>query len=398
MFLRCARGLWRFCRGERKYRIVPLRTELSRKSGEIFPPGPIIRAVWDEQGGSLQLVSPETVDSLLFYEFQDIVVSPNRRGGFFLKNKEALIPRNGLRGIPRIFFSGTKVGKVTAQEGEVLWVRNPRRTTFVPRAVFAGSMAPHNWFHWTIDNLPNLLAVLRLPAEYSEWPILIPKIALERDSWLESLQLVIGDRPYLAVEPDDFYHVGELLILDGVTRPAPRVLASSVPARIGIHLDGLEHFKEYVEARAGPDPSRRPKRRIFLTRDEGDVRSYNQDELLAIAEKFGFQAVSLRGVSLRDSVAIFSGAEVIVGPHGAGWAGLLFAKPETKALFWSWGGEMEDNWYENIAYVSKVKFAKITYSVAGKDGASKSRQDERAMGYFLDPAVFESALRRLAST
>ena len=72
-------------------------------------------------------------------------------------------------------------------------------------------------------------------------------------------------------------------------------------------------------------------------RDEGDVRSYNQDELLAIAERFGFQAVSLRGVSLEDSVAVFSGAGVIAVPHGAGWAGLLFAKPKTKALFWSWG-------------------------------------------------------------
>jgi len=357
--------------------------------------------MWDEKAQSLQLVTLDTLDtldSLLFYVFDDIVVSPNRRGGFFLRNKEVLVPRNGLHGIPRIFFSGTKVGRVTAQEGELLWVRKPRRPTFIPRAVFAGSMAPHNWFHWTIDNLPNLLAALRLPAEYSEWPILIPKIALERASWLESLQLVIGNRPYLAVEPDDFYHVGELVILDGVTRPAPRVLEMSVPARIGVHLDGLRHFKEHVEVQAATGHSRGSIRRVFLVRDQGEVRSYNQDELLAIAERFGFQAVSLRGVSLNDSVAIFSGAEAIAGPHGAGWAGLLFAKPETKALFWSWGGEIEDNWYENIAYVSKVNFAKITYSVAGKDGVSKSRQDERDVDYFLDPAAFESALRRLLST
>jgi len=325
-------------------------------------------------------------------------VSPNRRGGFFLKNREALIPRNGLHGIPRIFFSGTKVGRVTAQEGEDLWVKNPRRSKFVPRAVFAGSMAPHNWFHWTIDNLPSFLAVLRLPPEYSEWPILIPKIALERDSWLESLQFVIGDRPYLAVEPDDLYRVGKLVILDGVTRPSPRVLESSVPARVGIHLHGLRHFKEYVDAKASTDLTRGSIRRVFLMRDQGDVRSYNQDELLAIAERFGFQAVSLTGVSLSDSVAIFSRAEAIAGPHGAGWAGLLFAKPETKTLFWSWGGEIEDNWYENVAYFSEVNFAKITYSVAGKDGVSKSRQDDRNLDYYLDPAVFESALKLLVST
>ena len=400
-WLRRVRRLSRFWKGERKYRIAPLRKELTRRFGEIFPPAPIIRAMWDEKAQSLQLVTLDTLDtldSLLFYVFDDIVVSPNRRGGFFLRNKEVLVPRNGLHGIPRIFFSGTKVGRVTAQEGELLWVRKPRRPTFIPRAVFAGSMAPHNWFHWTIDNLPNLLAALRLPAEYSEWPILIPKIALERASWLESLQLVIGNRPYLAVEPDDFYHVGELVILDGITRPAPRVLEMSVPARIGVHLDGLRHFKEHVEVQAATGHSRGSIRRVFLVRDQGEVRSYNQDELLAIAERFGFQAVSLRGVSLNDSVAIFSGAEAIAGPHGAGWAGLLFAKPETKALFWSWGGEIEDNWYENIAYVSKANFSKITYSVAGKDGGPKSSQDERDLDYFLDPAVFESALMRLMST
>jgi len=59
---------------------------------------------------------------------------------------------------------------------------------------------------------------------------------------------------------------------------------------------------------------------------------------------------------------------------------------------------MEDNWCEYIAYVSKVNFAKIPYSVAGKDGVLKSRQDEGDVDYFLDPAVFESALRRLLST
>jgi len=61
-------------------------------------------------------------------------------------------------------------------------------------------------------------------------------------------------------------------------------------------------------------------------------------------------------------------------------------------------GEIEDNCYENIAYMSKANFSKITYSVVGADGVSKSRQDERNLDYFLDPAVFESALKLLVST
>ena len=63
--------------------MVPLRKALTRKTGEIFPPGPIIRATWDGQAESLQLVRPETVDSLLFMSFKTSLCRLTAEVGFF---------------------------------------------------------------------------------------------------------------------------------------------------------------------------------------------------------------------------------------------------------------------------------------------------------------------------
>jgi capsular polysaccharide biosynthesis protein len=62
-------------------------------------------------------------------------------------------------------------------------------------------------------------------------------------------------------------------------------------------------------------------------------------------EKYHFKRVTLSSYSLGEQASLFANAKIIVAPHGAGLANLLFCKPETllmelhfptytKALYW----------------------------------------------------------------
>jgi capsular polysaccharide biosynthesis protein len=76
-----------------------------------------------------------------------------------------------------------------------------------------------------------------------------------------------------------------------------------------------------------------PHRRIVLAR-EGGRRSYNQEEALAIAAEFGFEAVYPEKLTLAEQVRTFREATHVLGPSGAGFAGMLFAQQGTSALCW----------------------------------------------------------------
>lgn len=109
-----------------------------------------------------------------------------------------------------------------------------------------------------------------------------------------------------------------------------------------------------------------------------------------MAEQYGFESVLLEELSFKESLRVFREAEVIVGPHGAGWANLLFCNSAAKALLWTWEGEKEDNWYENIAYVCGVNYVQLGVPVCDDPWL-----DKRNLDYHLDPIVFERGLRAL---
>jgi hypothetical protein len=74
-------------------------------------------------------------------------------------------------------------------------------------------------------------------------------------------------------------------------------------------------------------------RRIYITRNDSRSRNVlNEGELLDLLEPLGFQNVSLGGMSFAQQVQLFHGADIIVCPHGAGLANLVFCRIGTKVI------------------------------------------------------------------
>ena len=80
--------------------------------------------------------------------------------------------------------------------------------------------------------------------------------------------------------------------------------------------------------------------RIYISRSKVSARQViNEDKLLEALTPFGFVAYTLENMSYTDEVRLFSQAEIVVAPHGAGLTNIIFAKNDLIVidLFGSYG-------------------------------------------------------------
>lgn len=82
-----------------------------------------------------------------------------------------------------------------------------------------------------------------------------------------------------------------------------------------------------------PEPEGRPCRRIYISRspDTGSRRPKNEQTIIRILKKYGFETIYCEKLTLRETIDIFSSADIIVGIYGSGIANALFS-PRGSAL------------------------------------------------------------------
>ncbi len=74
-------------------------------------------------------------------------------------------------------------------------------------------------------------------------------------------------------------------------------------------------------------------KRIAISRVSSLTRRWtNEEECMQLLSSQGFQSVILENMNLIEQVNVFRNADIILGPHGAGFTNLIFASPTTKIL------------------------------------------------------------------
>jgi capsular polysaccharide biosynthesis protein len=90
---------------------------------------------------------------------------------------------------------------------------------------------------------------------------------------------------------------------------------------------------DFLKARFAPQPTTVAPRRIHVSRADAATRHLKNDAAVqAMLARSGFETVTLSGMSMREQVALFAAAEVVVAPHGAGLANIVFCPPEARVI------------------------------------------------------------------
>ena len=107
---------------------------------------------------------------------------------------------------------------------------------------------------------------------------------------------------------------------------------------------------------------------------------------MAVAAEFGFEPCYPEKLSLAEQVAVFREARHIIGPSGAGFAGLLFVQPGTQALCWQDTRIRSMTILPDLATLNHADYYHVFYRSDESGGLFKSN-------YHLDPDWLRDSLR-----
>jgi len=148
-------------------------------------------------------------------------------------------------------------------------------------------------------------------------------------------------------------------------RPHPR-LPRFLAARLGVPARPGSPRRIYIDRRAAPNR-----------------RLENEDALVA--------AVALEGAAVAEEAALFAGAEVIVAPHGAGLANLVFAPPGCRVI------ELLPDAYVNWCFRRLAAAAGLDYDcVIGRMGPGAPAPAVHARSWTVSIAQVLAALEAAA--
>lgn len=163
-----------------------------------------------------------------------------------------------------------------------------------------------NYYHWIMEHLLKLRHVER----YAE---------------------VVGETPTLIIPPDPPKYITETLSLLGYSRsewvewsePGVRVDSLVVPTYPEPTPGNLAWLRSQLQRRVKPvsdEPSR-----IYVSRDRSDKRLVeNEHEVRKAVSEFGFEPYFLEDLTVAEQIQLFSSADAVLGPHGAGLTNVIW--------------------------------------------------------------------------
>lgn len=139
-----------------------------------------------------------------------------------------------------------------------------------------------------------------------------------------------------------------------------------------MHPAGISYLRRLYLA-AEPRNSRRALRHIYIDRRGSLARGLsNEDEIVDVLVERGFACVRLERLAMSEQARLFQDAEIVIAPHGAGLANMVFAAPGLRVIELIPDGVM--NWcYRHLAAASGHEYDCVIGRSAPSPGQSTSR-------------------------
>jgi capsular polysaccharide biosynthesis protein len=117
-------------------------------------------------------------------------------------------------------------------------------------------------------------------------------------------------------------------------------------------------------------------RRLYISRSQASTRRVlNEEEIVALLKREGFEVATPENLDFAGQVQLFSAASIIVAPHGAGLANLLFSPRGTVVV------ELMSPSYVNPCYYSLCGAIGQRYAcVFGTTQRREAGPDRETMG------------------
>jgi capsular polysaccharide biosynthesis protein len=292
------------------------------------------------------------------YNYWDIRSGFDSRQGFYRKPVE---------GFSEVFLLNFEDGYILGPSGAVLapdrklfvesiwtwdsWLKEDRSqmALYLPKpekvnsaCYVAASNYSTGYPHWIMEVLPRLYGLAAFPLDERPTLVFAGKLAQWQIDTLEALGF--GDYQRIALD-NRFLAVKSLYFPSYVGRPGTP------------HPSGCQWVRETIMKHLALPNNETVRKRLYITRRLTSRRHIlNESELAPILTKYGFEIIEAETLSFAEQVKLFSQAEAVAAPHGAGLTNLLWVPSSCKVL------EILDRDYVNDHYYNLSSILGLDYS------------------------------------
>ena len=178
------------------------------------------------------------------------------------------------------------------------------------------------YYHWLLQVIPRLKIL-------SDSKLTYDKIYIYADnfkySWQKDSLFKMMD--YLSIPHEKLLFIEKDIIVQAKKGLIPSV--PWIPSKSFFWKAELAWYKKLFKD-VFIDENKKTPSRIFISRSKAQYRRIkNEVALMHLLQEKGFISYCLEDLTIAEQAALFNNAKVIVGPHGSGWANLIFCNPET---------------------------------------------------------------------
>ena len=351
-----------------------LPTQYDSYRSQVFTEVPIV-----EKTGSSEGQSVKNFPAIKLRLLENVYVRSNRRFSVILKDGELLLPERWERAPYDLGTAGkSQMSGVPAYKwGDFLLFPKGGEKRSVEEALFIGTRAPDNYYHWLINGLLQLFVANTSNDLPKDVPVIVPERVKLIPQLMQSLKVVLKQRPLVFLKDQDVLSTKRLWVVD----PPPAYdtpLSMDVKQRgpLPFHEQALYDFRRMILSNYEIDKEvTDASKRLFLIRPSKAARSEHQDLLLDIAQGYGYQPFRPEAHSFEDQVRQFATASRIIGPSGAGFTNLLFAPTNSRSLIWKPEFLPRENFFANLAGISGGVVFSLSRSTENSGGIQPDALD-----------------------
>lgn len=260
------------------------------------------------------------------------ITNEPRNHWFFEANRAAVIDGTSVLKLQDGFVHGHSGAQLLTSQGNYLWDANTEDWLYFKHGFYIDSVlrlpaatrlngsvavlshryARNNFSHWVFDVLPRIGLLDRTVGLKSIDQFLVSHMD-RRYEWETLERLGVAREKVIQLSPQSYFQ-------------APTIIFPSLS-----RYNNLSHQPstlDFLKRSFLPATPSGKKRRLFISREDASFRRLKGEaELCRQLASHGFETVTLAGVSLSDTAALFSSAEMIAGPFGSGLMNICFCPP-----------------------------------------------------------------------
>ena len=269
------------------------------------------------------------------YHFKNVLMNIHS-SSFLLQDSDTLVVER-LVDVP-LEYCDYSAGFIRMHNANYALIRLNRKIIKFKKIFFLGGNGCFNYYHWVMEIAPKILFLSNQVLD--EYPVdcIVCDASVENiESYRKILNIILKaakiDLPIVFVNKYQEVFAEEVLYINNLNNVVfnnQNKLSSLEYSHFSVSF--LTNIRNVLIKSVNPVKSLYSK--IFLARKLGQLRQYNQDEVLSYFKTQGFQPVYLEEYSFDEQIALFKHADFIVGPSGAAWTNLIFCKAGCKGISW----------------------------------------------------------------